>query len=76
MQQNKIEKKSIENKENIPEKFMKHIVSLGFKETDADVLYKDKENWIGASKGRVPFVHAIYSRVTEVLAFLLDHFPH
>ena len=34
---------------------MKHIVSLGFKETDADVLYKDKDNWIGASKGRVPF---------------------
>ena len=38
---------------NIPEKFIKQVVSLGFQETDAAVLYKDKENWIGAGKGMV-----------------------
>ena len=45
-----------EKKENIPEKFIKHVLSLGFQESDAAVLYKDKENWIGASKGRVLFI--------------------
>ena len=43
----------IEKTENIPEKFIKHVISLGFQENDAAVLYKDKESWIGASKGRV-----------------------
>ena len=44
---------NIEKTENIPERFMKHVLSLGFKETDAAVLYKDKEHWTGASQGRV-----------------------
>ena len=43
----------IEKTANIPETFLKHVLSLGFKETDAAVLYKDKENWIGASQGTV-----------------------
>ena len=43
----------IEKVENIPETFMKHVTLLGFQETDAAVLYKDKDSWMGASKGNV-----------------------
>ena len=43
----------IEKIENIPEDFMRHVRSLGFQESDAAVLYKDKNSWIGASKGRM-----------------------
>ena len=47
----------IEKIENIPETFTQHILSLGFHETDAVILYQDKENWMGISKkGMVPLL--------------------
>ena len=39
-----------ENKEVIPEKFIKHIKTLGFQESDATVLYRDKDQWNGLSR--------------------------
>ena len=54
----------IEKAENIPDEFMKHVRSLGFEESDASVLYKDKENWLGACKGKVTFnKHKIISHL-------------
>ena len=39
-----------EEDENIPEKFIKHIQTLGFQESDAGVLYRDKDQWNGITR--------------------------
>lgn len=38
-------------KEIIPRAFIEHIRSLGFQETDASVLYENKDDWMGISTG-------------------------
>ena len=47
----------LEKVEKVPEKFMKHILSLGFREVDAGVLYREKDSWMGIrkAKGRIKF---------------------
>ena len=40
-------------KESISKSFIKHIRSLGFPETDASVLYENKDDWMGISTGRL-----------------------
>ena len=37
--------------EIVPDKFKKHVLSLGFQESDAAVLYKKKDDWMGISTG-------------------------
>ena len=38
--------------DKVPDKFIKHILSLGFRENDAGVLYREKESWMGISKAK------------------------
>ena len=40
----------VEKIENIPQSFIKHVISLGFQEDDAAILYKDRDSWMGARK--------------------------
>ena len=40
-------------KESIPKTFISHIRSLGFQEADAIVLYENKDDWMGISRGRL-----------------------
>ena len=40
-------------KESIPNAFIRHIRSLGFQETDASVLYENKDDWMGISTGQL-----------------------
>ena len=35
----------------VPSKFIKHILSLGFEESDAPRLYEQKDDWMGVSSG-------------------------
>ena len=44
-------KEKREKKVKVPEKFIKHIVSLGFQESDGAVLYRNKSDWMGLSTG-------------------------
>ena len=44
-------KKSEVKKESIPKTFINHVRLLGFQETDASVLYENKEDWMGISTG-------------------------
>ena len=44
-------KQSEIKKENIPKAFINHVRLLGFQETDASVLYENKEDWMGISTG-------------------------
>ena len=39
---------------NMPKEFIYHILSLGFNESDAAVLYENKEDWMGLSTGWLP----------------------
>ena len=50
LSQKHFDKVDVEKTENIPEKFMQHVLSLGFQESDAAILYQDKENWMGISR--------------------------
>ena len=47
----RLAKRNLDDEEKIPEKFMEHVISLGFQENDAAVLYRDRENWIGQNQG-------------------------
>ena len=51
LKRQKIEVKSREKKVNIPSKFIKHILSLGFDQADASRLYEQKDDWLGISSG-------------------------
>ena len=42
-------------KKDIPEKFIKHILSLGFQETEGQVLYENKDDWMGFSTGKLEY---------------------
>lgn len=44
-------KKSEAKKEIIPNAFIAHICKLGFSESDAQVLYKNKNDWMGMNTG-------------------------
>ena len=48
-------------KESIPKAFIDHIRSLGFQETDAYVLYENKDDWMGISTGRLS--HILYHHI-------------
>ena len=37
--------------EVIPPKFKKHVLSLGFQESDVVALYKNKDDWMGIQTG-------------------------
>ena len=39
--------------EVIPKSFVNHIRTLGFQDSDADMLYENKDDWIGISTGRL-----------------------
>ena len=49
-------KKPQAKKESIPKAFIDHIRSLGFQETDANVLYENKDDWMGISTGRLSHI--------------------
>lgn len=66
--QTKKPKKVIEKK-NIPPSFMNHILSLGFNENDALVLYENKEDWMGLTSGNGQ--HRLIFRFKCSQAFLL-----
>ena len=40
-------------KEAIPKPFVDHIRKLGFRDSDANVLYENKDDWIGVSTGKL-----------------------
>ena len=40
-------------KDVIPKGFMVHIRKLGFRDSDAKVLYENKDDWIGVSTGEL-----------------------
>ena len=44
-------RKSRVTKKDIPESFIKHILSLGFQKADSHVLYENKDDWLGMQKG-------------------------
>ena len=44
-------RKSLVKKEVIPKAFIDHIRKLGFRDSDAQVLYENKDDWIGMSTG-------------------------
>ena len=46
-------RKSLVKKEVIPKAFIDHIRKLGFRDSDAQVLYENKDDWIGISTGRL-----------------------
>ena len=49
---NKAKKRKAEKSgAEIPAKFKKHVLSLGFQESDVAVLYRDKDDWMGISTG-------------------------
>ena len=48
-------KKSETRKEIIPKSFVDHVVTLGFKENDANVLFDNKDDWMGISTGKLVF---------------------
>ena len=49
-------RKSRTAKNYIPQDFMKHILALGFQESDSHVLYENKDDWIGMQKGWLKLV--------------------
>ena len=46
-------RKSKVTKKAIPKTFIKHILTLGFQESDSQVLYENKDDWLGMQKGRL-----------------------
>ena len=57
-------------KESIPKAFIDHIRKLGFRDSDAEVLYENKEDWMGISTGWLTFV-ALFVQLVEVDNFNL-----
>lgn len=47
----KVKTSEVKRVKKIPTAFIDHIRSLGFTETDADVLYENKDDWMGMSTG-------------------------
>ena len=48
-----LKRKQRVTKDEVPPKFMKHILSLGFQESDAPVLYESKDEWLGLHTGEL-----------------------
>ena len=44
--------RKIVTREEIPKTFIEHIVRLGFQESDARVLFENKEDWMGLTSGQ------------------------
>ena len=55
--------------EIIPEKFKKHVKSLGFQESDITVLYKNKDDWMGISTG---WLQVNFTVVYKSLTFIIQ----
>ena len=49
-------RKSEIKQEVVPKAFIDHVVTLGFQENDAKVLYDSKDDWMGISKGMLIFL--------------------
>ena len=46
--------------EVIPEKFKKHVLSLGFQESDVTVLYENKDDWMGIQTGMLTQLKQVF----------------
>ena len=61
-------RKSTTKKEVIPKAFIDHIRKLGFRDSDAEVLYENKEDWMGISTGWLTLL-ALFVQLVKVNSF-------
>ena len=67
-------RKSEVKKEIIPKAFIDHVVTLGFQENDANVLYDNKDDWIGISTGKLMFDFSVQFSKCRAISIISTRF--